>query len=195
MTVIKDGTGTSSLAKVDSDNHLDTKAITEPLSTYRSREYGDYFIISLTATTLNSTNEHMMIYLRNDNKDKNIEIFYHAYGYNGGNTNRNRTMEFRTYRNPGAPIANYVALTVNNVNYTRTNISNVVAYKWNGIGDGMTMPAGTNTASQIVGQGLTQVQTEGIPILGYGQAIGYSLLAEEVGRVSIVVRFYMIEKQ
>jgi len=192
MTVIKDGGGTGKLVKVNDYNQLDVNSVSLAEPIYIAREFGDYYTANFPATTSNSINEHIVLWLRNDNASKKIFIYNYIFGYNGGNTNHNRCMRFKVYRNPGVPTANYTSVTINSVNYTSTSISNVTAYKWNGIGDGMTLTGSPVSASDIiVGIGLTMYTTEGVPILGYGNSIAISLIPEEIGDFNTFVRFYM----
>lgn len=63
MSVIKDGTGTGILAKVDDSNRLQTTSTTQ--SGFRSaQKKGDAFILSTGVITLTTDNESAIIYLK-----------------------------------------------------------------------------------------------------------------------------------
>jgi hypothetical protein len=189
---LKDGTGTSNLAKVR-NGQLNTLSITEELAIYQSHIHSDYFAANTLYQTLNSTNEHLMMYARNDNPNKSMCIVVYLIGWNGGSTNHNRTCRYKWYKNISAPTANNLVLVPVNTNYKSTNLSGVTCNIWDGVGNGMTFTTVPIIVSTILAIGTTQIWLNGIPILGYGQSLGISVIGEEIGDISITLRFYMID--
>jgi hypothetical protein len=91
---------------------------------------------------------------------------------------------------PNEPTANHTAVTPLNLNFTSANAAEITAYKWDGVGDGMTYTGGIITLEHIFRQGFTPNETHGIPIVGLNGTIGFMVTGEEVGDVAIAVRFF-----
>ena len=74
-TIIQDGTGTGRVAKVDTDNRLSTRSVTETNS-YRASINGDHFAIGTGLVNLTDAAEHATYFVKNtDTNDLFIDRF------------------------------------------------------------------------------------------------------------------------
>ncbi len=181
------------MVRVNSENQLMTRSVVELDAIHYNHKYQDYYIAMSGTVTANSTNEHCLLYISNNDENKKIYVDALVYGWNGGSTSHNRSCRYRVYKNPGIPTLNYTTVVPTNMHFASSNIAIVTCYKWNaGATDGMTMSSlGTLANDNILAQGLTNIRYQGIPILGYTNSTSISLTAEEVGTFSIVMRFFM----
>jgi len=193
MTVIKDGKGTGKIAMVNSEGHLMVRSIMETDAIHTNHKLKDYYAVMSGVVTANSTNEHAILFIKNVDPNKNMYIDALVYGFNGGNTNHNRALRVKVYKDSGLPTLNNTLITPGNLNWTTSNISNTICYKWDATAtDGMTMgSAGLLIYDNILAQGLTSLHISGIPILGFNNSITVSYVPEEVGNFSVVTRFFM----
>ena len=186
---IKDGTGTSNLLRINADNRAEVDAVVQTEETVHA-EKGHAFTISTLALTLNSTNPHLLLYIKNTNPNLNLYTWVANFSWNGGSTNYNRTMKWGWLVSPNEPTANHTSITPGNLNFNSANIAEATAYKWDGVGDGMTYTGGGIGAEYNFGQGFSTLETRGIPILGLNHAFGLIITGEEVGDVALALRFY-----
>lgn len=189
MEKIIDGTGKSYLLKINEENRAEVCAVTHTEES-ACAEKGFSFGVSTKVLTLNSTNPHLLLYIKNTNADLNMRIWVTNISWNGGSTNHNRTIKWSMVGIPNEPTANHTAVTPLNLNFTSGNTAEVIAYKWDGVGDGMTYTGGIITLEHIYRQGFTANETHGIPIIGFNGALGFQVTGEEVGDVAIAVRFF-----
>lgn len=72
--MIKDGTGSSYLVRIDENNHMSVKAITTSSQNYYSRKNKDAYQVS---TEINiSTSEQTVLFMHNGSTDKHLVITY-----------------------------------------------------------------------------------------------------------------------
>ena len=189
MEKIVDGTGTGRLLKINEDNKamVDSVIQTEEAA---AAEKGLSFGVSTSVVTLDSTNSHLILYIKNTNPNMNMRIWVTNFSWNGGSINHNRTIKWSLVGIPNEPTANHTAITPLNFNFTSGNTAEATVYKWDGVGDGMTYTGGVITLEHIFKQGFTANETHGVPIIGLNGALGFMVTGEEVGDVSIAVRFF-----
>ncbi len=187
---IRDGTGTGKLWKINADNKAEVTAVVQTEEA-AAAEAGYAFSISTGIVTLNSTNPHLLLYLQNTDADLEMRVWVVNFSWNGGSTNYNRTMRWSLVLNPNVPTANYTLTPPGNLNFTSGNVANAVGYKWDGVGDGMTYTGGIGgIVEHIFGQGVTPIEQHGIPIIGLGTVTGFIITGDEIGDVSIGLRFF-----
>ena len=189
---IKDGTGKGYLVKISEKNKIMSDSV---IQTEESEiaELGYAFVVSTKVLTLNSTNPHLFLYVKNTNSEKTLRSWTCRFGWNGGSTNHNRTLKWGWIIAPSVPTANHTLVTPGNLNFTSNNIAEATIYKWDGVGDGMTYTGGAIASEAIFDQGYNRVRTEGIPILGLNDSFGIILTGEENGDAVVTIRFYYKE--
>lgn len=197
MPQIQDGSGKGYWAKVDQFNRLHTAGTNRTEIEYVSINNGDAYSVTTTNYTFNSTNEHPWLYIKN--QESNLVMFFDSiiYSYNGGDTNHNRTLIKRLYRNPPEPTANYESLNLNNLNFGSVRVADSLAYAWDGgASDGMDIDLSNsrNTLTSTVQAGtLVLSDVEGM-VLPYGTSVLVSFKPEEIGTASISIKiFFKVE--
>lgn len=187
---IKDGKGRGYLAEVNENHHIKTDAVIQREESHIADIFGETYVISTNVVTLNNTNRHVLLYIKNTNSLKKL---YHAtleLGYNGGSTNYNRSMNILILAGFTGPTANYQAGSFNNVNFTSGNVAEATGYIWDGVGDGMTIADDDIINAGVFPVGHRVFKTHGMPIMGLNDYMALAVEAEEVGKVSISVRLF-----
>ena len=113
---IKDGTGTGNLVRVDSENHLQTRAITETDNENAVLD-GRAFNINTEFLTITSNAEHALLYIKN-NEDRDLIIAAWFNGTDFGTNGVTAAGLVRVYYNPtgGTIISDETAVTPVNRN-------------------------------------------------------------------------------
>jgi len=186
---IKDGTGRGFLAKVNELNQVEVSSVGRTEES-EVADGGYSFVASTEVLTLNSLNDHLLFYIKNTNTIKRLKLWTIHFGYNGGSTNHNRTMIVKFVTQPSQPTANYTSVVPDNFNLGSNYLAEADVYKWNGVGDGMTYTDGKISSAYIVNKGSTIFDMCGIPIQVLNSSTGIIIAAEEIGTVSITVRFF-----
>lgn len=133
MSTIKDGTGSSREAGVDTRNRLETSSISDLESTY-AVSIGNKFNINTGDITLTGTTKTTVLYLKNNDTRILVvdSVIYNCGASTGGTVNR----RINVVRNPttGGIITNanpvQVGLTEGaNLNFGNTNVPDILAYK------------------------------------------------------------------
>jgi hypothetical protein len=189
MEKIIDGTGTGRLLKINEFNRAEVCAVTHTEES-ACAELGNSFAISTLVVTLNSTNPHLLLYIKNTNSNMNMRVWVTNISWNGGSINHNRTIKWSMVGRPNEPTANYTAVTPLNLNFSSGNAAQTTVYKWDGVGDGMTYTGGVTTLEHIYRKGFTANETHGIPIVPLNGSLGLVVTGEEVGDVGIAMRFF-----
>lgn len=187
---IKDGKGRGYLAEVNSDHQLMADTVTQREESYIADSFGRTYVITTKAVTLNSTNQHVLLYLKSTSSTRNL---YHAtleIGYNGGSTSYNRSMNMQILAGFTGPTANHELAAINNVNFTSANIAEATSYIWDGVGDGMTVVGGGVVNEGVFPKGHQVFETHGMPIMGLNNYMAIAVEAEEIGIVSVSVRLF-----
>lgn len=188
--IIKDGTGTGKTLKINENNKAMCDSVIQSEESEVAERTGQSFVISTLVKTLNSTDPHFFLYLKNTSVDKNLYIWIANFGWNGGSTNHNRVLKWGWLVNSNEPTANHTAVIPGNLNFTSSEVASAIAYKWDGVGDGMTYTGGGIASEAIFAQGYPRIETRGIPILGVNHSFGILLTGEEVGDAVVTLRFY-----
>ena len=186
---IRDGKGRGFLAEVNDRNKMMNDAVIQTEEADIA-ELGCSFIVSTKILTLNSTNPHLVLYFKNTNNLKTMRIWVSNFGWNGGSTNHNRTLKWSWVIAPNEPSANHTLIVPGNLNFASNNIAEALAYKWDGVGDGMTYSGGIIVSEAIFAQGYSNIESRGIPILGLNDSFGVVLTGEEIGDIVVTTRFY-----
>lgn len=194
--IIYDGSGKGYSAKVDKFNRLHTTSTIVSEIEYVSLTAGDSYSITTPNYTFNSTNEHPWLWIKNN--EPNLTMFFDSiiYSYNGGDTNHNRTLTKRIYRNPPEPTDNYEVLNSNNLNFGSARVANIVAYSWDSTSsDGMEIDLTNtrNTLTSIVQAGTPVLSDVEGMILPFGTSVLISFEPEEIGNASISVKVFFKE--
>lgn len=193
MTQIQDGTGKGYWAKVDSYNRINTYSTTIKEISDVSTRNENAFSVTTDVYTFNSTNEHPWLYIKNTNPNLYLYISSIIYSYNGGDTNHNRVMTKRVYRDVSVPTDRYDECCQANLNIGSGNTALLTAYSWDGsTGDGMEIDTSSanNVSTSIVGQGsLTLGDLEGV-VLPYNASMLFTYEPEEIGTATISTKLY-----
>ena len=188
--IIKDGRGRGYSAEVNDKHQLLTEAVVQREESYIADKFGQTYVITTNSITLNSTNRHVLLYIKNNNTTKNL---YHAtleVGYNGGSTNYNRSLDLQILAGFTGPTVNHTEAVFNNVNFTSGNTAEATGYKWDGVGDGMTISGGVVVNEAVFPAGNMIVETYGMPIMGFDDYLAISVKAEEIGKISVAIRLF-----
>lgn len=188
--IIKDGTGTGRLLMINDDNRAMCDSIIQTEEAEVAEIHELAFVSSSLVHTLNSTNPHLFLYMKNTSADKDMHIWIANFGWNGGSTNHNRTLKWGWLIAPNAPTANHTLVTPGNLNFKASQDAEALVYKWDGVGDGMTYTGGGVVSEAIFAQGYPKVETRGIPILGLNHSFGILFTGEEIGDAVVTIRFY-----
>jgi hypothetical protein len=168
---IQDGTGTGYRAKVDSDNHLHTRSISESGGTDAALS-GNLYNVNTETVELTSANASALVYMKNTDTVPWVvnRVFYNAGPSTGG------TGDFlaEVVANPttGTLISGGSALTPHNLNFGSSQELTGTVLKG---GEGSTITNGTVRVSTI------------IPVAGTRVLIGFDSIILDVGS-SIAVR-------
>jgi len=189
---IQDGSGKGYWAKVDSYNRVHTYSTTIKEISDVSTRNENAFSVTTDLYTFNSTNEHPWLYIKNTNANLMLYISSIIYSYNGGDTNHNRTMTKRVYRDVPSPTDRYNDYCQANLNVGSNNTALLTAYSWNGNGDGMEVDISNANyvSTSVVQQGsLTLGDLEGV-VLPYNSALLFTYEPEEIGKATISTKIY-----
>ena len=168
---IKDGTGTGYRAKVDSDNHLHTRSVSESGGTDAALS-GNLFNINTETIELTSANASALLYMKNTDTVPWVvnRVFYNAGPSTGG------TGDFlaEVVANPttGTLVSGGTALTPHNLNFGSSNELTGTVLKG---AEASTITDGTVRVSTI------------IPVAGARVLISFDSIILDVGS-SIAVR-------
>jgi hypothetical protein len=187
---IKDGKGRGYLAEINEKHQIETEAVTQREESYIADKFGLTYVITTNSVILNSTNRHVLLYIKNTSPTRKL---YHAtleIGYNGGSTNYNRSMDLQILAGFTGPTANYEVASLNNVNFTSGNVAEATGYRWDGVGDGMTINGGGVVNTGVFPVGHRVFETHGMPIMGLNDYMALAVQAEEIGKASISVRLF-----
>jgi hypothetical protein len=195
--VIRDGTGKGFLAKITSDNRMTTDAITEGVSSERSRK-GKLF--SIGTGSLNPTAAFSLgpvLWLRNDSNAEDLYIQKFVFGWDGGTTNFNRTIFSLIAYNTSEPTGANTPITDQIENISLSGSAAAVssgvttAHMWDETGTGMTGSTGgfTQVANRLA-QGNTSVNIDGEIILGASNSIEMQVTPQETGLYNVAIVYY-----
>jgi len=191
---IKDGTGTSSLARVDADHRLWTSAVTKDTLGYVALSTGYSFTWVAQQMTLPGTSEYMILRIKNTDSVRNMFMYRFMYGWNGGSTNHNRASEVAMYLGTPAPTANYVTQTAPSTNFGRTLFAPAEAQVWDSVGNGMTVVSnGQRALHSYFEQGHKDIILGGSLIIPFGYSVGFTVKAPEVGMFSMLISAWFEE--
>lgn len=191
---IRGGNGPGFLVDVNKNNQMSIDAVIKREEAYLSNKFGQTYTISTNVVTLNSANQHLLLYMKNTSSTK---LLYNAtleVGYNGGSSNHDRCMELRILAGFTTPSANHTVAPFGNVNFTSGEVAEADGYIWDGVGDGMTTTGGVLVNGAIVGKGHKVYESYGMPIMGLNDYIGVAVAAEEIGKASITIRLFFKDK-
>ena len=197
-------TGGKNLAGVTSDKRLLSDSVSETISGERSRA-GKLFGAGSGFITTKTTMDHLttaangsVFWLRNNSTDENIHIQKLIYGWNGGSTNYNKTLQSRTYYNTGEPTGNNITNFTDQIeNISLSGSSPVESGKttihvWDGTGNGMTVGSGGFIQmSHQYAPGPTDFPIDGEIILGPGDSIEFRIdSSAEAGLYNCAIIYY-----
>lgn len=189
--MIRDGRGTGMLAGVSVQHRLITQAVTENEQSHVSEHDGLAFTASTRILTLGATDTwHWVLYWKNTDATRNMYLQSVAWSWNGGSTNFNRPLYTRSIITATEPAANRTAVTPANSNRTSSDVALADAYRWDGVGTGMTPAIGITGGEVIFGQGWSPIEFSGSVILGLNDYQGIQVKSPEIGDFSVSLGFY-----
>lgn len=194
MVMILDSTGTSYGAKVDQNHELYTRSrvIGAPAA---KAVNGDLYIVSSNSHAVTTT-EGLICWFYFSDTVNSLAVSSLAVSWNGGDTNKNRTVLTKFMAGTGQPSGNYTTLAARNTNTNSSKALSATGLQWEGTGTGMT---GASTAQEVLlsqyyfAQGITTIPIDGKIILAPGTPIGLYCDGEELGKFTISMYFYLYE--
>lgn len=198
--VIRSGGLRGTKALVDKEGCLRTVSNIESVFTKQSRKYASSYELHPPSFILtNASGYTPVVYMKNISTNKHFHIEHIRLDWNGGNTNFNRTMGFRTYVGMSEPTANAVVgkfgadVGPHNLNLA-SNINPEVDFRyWDGVGTtGMTVSSvGDQINCGISKQGQNFIRYSGALIIPPQVILGVSLKAsDEDGKGVVVISGY-----
>jgi len=199
-TVIRSGGHKATKAIVNEDGELYTESISESVFVKKSRVTACSYELHPNSFVLtNASGYTPVVYLKNTSVDSHFHIEHIRFDWNGGNTNFNRTMGFRTYIGMDEPTANAVTGKFgvgngpHNLNLS-SNINPDLDFRfWDGVGTtGMTVASlGDQINCGILTQGPNFIPYSGALIIPPQIVLGVSLnAADEDGKGAVVITGY-----
>lgn len=178
--------------EVNDEGKMETTAQTEQEIVHWARSTGKAYTIFMPSTTLNSTNEHGILWIQNTDPDNWFHIQRMAVGWNGGDTNHNRHVIGAMYVSAPAyaPSAAYEsAKPSSGINLSKNAPPNMNAYRWDGsAADGMTLLTyGQKAFDAVFDDGFTEIGTDGSIIMGLDSVLVFTCKASEIGVFSFLV--------
>lgn len=191
MSQLYDATGRGYGAKVDKHSRLYVRSLSLPESAQISAEKGEGYNITTDILTFNSTNEHAIMFLKNKRTDAELILSTIIYSWNDGDTNHNRSIFKRVYRNPPDPTGNYITKVCQNLNFSSAKEPIDECYIWDGNNDGMNIDlTGLESLSTDVVKGAVAYRGLEDVRLSYNNAILFTFQPEEIGKCSISLKYY-----
>jgi hypothetical protein len=182
--MIRDGTGSGKHAKVDEDNRLHTRAVTES-EEFHVNEEGDAYNINTGIITLTNDAETPILYVKN-NHDKDLIISAIAVGFGATDGASVNPATVTVIRNPtaGTIVSGASAVAINgNRNYGSPSTLTVDAFKG---ATGSTMTDGSDHI--ILFQGLSgRLFAEINEVIPRGTSIGIKIDPQTTSNTSLRV--------
>ncbi len=199
MTIIEDGGGKNKAAIVTSEQKLQTLADVRSRALVRSIDEFR-FAVGTGFLTLPAGFNGPVLRFQNDDNDKNFHIQRFIVGWDGGNTNFNRSVKFSTIKNATAATANVTVITPGNTNLGSSRAATATAEKWsnNSTTAGMTGQSdiGSVFITNILGQGRTAIDVEGGLVLTSGKSLSLIACPDEAGEFTTsIVGFYETDEE
>ena len=192
---IRDGLGRGSLLAITGRNEAQVRSVTQDESADVSETYGRTFTVPTGNMTLNSTNEHKVLYMKNTDSARNLYAWVVVVSWNGGDTNHNRALFWSWYLATTAiPTARSTVAYPGNFNFTSGAVANIEAYKWDGTGDGMEVATVASGGGEWLAQGRTDIELHGVAILGLNDSAVIAVQGEEIGKFALSARIYFKDK-
>jgi hypothetical protein len=182
--VIKDGAGTGNEAKVDANNRLNTKAVSE--ETLHDNSISDaevYYVTTLGFIDINTVNtETAILYTKNTSTTKRFVI-------NSIRTCGNQVQKVIMYKNPtaGTIIDNATAGQNTNANFSSSNSPSLTTYKG---ADTYTFTNGTHLGNHINNVGHSTEKTGDAVIVGPNDSFGLTFELAASGVVCAAIEGY-----
>lgn len=182
---LEDGTGSGRLAKVNSDNQLETIAVVASEMEFESERHGDAFVLAsgdfIAISTLNT--ETGILHVKNTSSTKNLYI--HSIRSCG-----TQIQKWKLYKNSdaGTLITDEAAGSSSPLNLTSTKTIEANVYKG---ANGKTVSGGTMLEHWVNDVGHSQEEFEGALILGNGDSIELSVELATAGDICCrVIGYY-----
>lgn len=197
--ILTDGTKGRTPARVSGDNRLTTEAITEPISSERSRAGRLWGAGTGSISVSSSMSLGPVLWIKNTGVTYDWYVQKLVYGWNGGTTNHNRTVlsfiKYQTTEPTGANTAINAAIENISKSGSAAAVTNTdfTGHKWDESGTGMT--GGTGGYLQIPNRlaiGNTSIPIDGEIILGPGDSMELQITPEEDGLFNAAIVFYEI---
>lgn len=190
METLLDGKGRGYVAEIDSNNRLQTVAVTIPRIAFVSEGKGDAFRILSGFLTV-TTSLGCVFWLKNTSSTQHFHIEKFNVSWDGGSTSFNKPIIMELRGGVSEPSANRTASGVIGLNSTIPKTPSVSAYSWDEVSTGMTVAStGALTGTGIFSQGTTSVEPQGAIVLGSGGSLGIFAKGAEVGELTVTVEGY-----
>lgn len=192
---IRDGKGRGYLLEISEKHKVQSNAVVQSDDAAVSEEDGLAFSVGTGPMFLDSTNTHMVVYLKNTDVNKNLYLWTITLSWNGGDINHNRALFWTWYLGTSAvPTARAVQIGAGPLNFTAGTIANLVAYKWDGTGEGMEVATVAEGGGSYLTQGRSVIELHGTAILGLNDAAVIAVTGEEVGKFTVAARIFFKDK-
>lgn len=181
--IIKNGVGNGDLAIVYPNHHIGVQSIAEETIGYKSRVDQVAFASGFPMPyTIPTGDEVDVMVLYNGEADRPFAITGLYVSTNGGDTNGNKVIYGRMYKNSSAPTSGILtdtSINFGNLNYGSTRITEMTSYLWN-----TTTPGGLDghadgqlSMLQMFGNGLTHINLAGSIVVSPGQYVRVTVQA------------------
>jgi len=155
---------------------------------------GYAFVVSSNISTLSNTASHLFLWLKNTSATKDLHFKVAAFGWNGGSTNKNKVMNWGWLLGSSEPTANHTETTAGNLNFKSPNPAEALIYALVGVGHGMSYSGGIVATEMLLALGYTDIELDGVPLLGQNDYLGMVITGEEIGDAVVSLLFYYKDK-
>jgi len=195
--MIRDGKGRGNIVGVDNDNRLMTNTVVTTQRSHVSASHAESYSFSTGLMTFGAPNIwHWVTYFRCDSASKNLYVDSVIVSWDGGAINYNRPVYLDSLIPTRGPIGNYEFKIPSQNNRLSTNLAEATVWIWDGTDTGMTvLVPDRRLAGTAHTQGHTIIPLEGNVIIGLNEAVGLKVMSPEVGKFSVGMNFYFVDKE
>ena len=191
MSMIKDGTGEGTFAKVCANNLLHVHAVRERMRLWKAMQGRSYVmasgLLSVTAT------KGLMGWFQYTNTSRLLALCGIDCFWNGGSANHNRTCEVEFTMGDTEPDTNTATLVARNTNTMSSSLLSMTNLVWDEVSTGMTgHTPGISLNQAPIAQGMSTWDMGGALIVGPDATLSIYARGEEAGVFSFTTWAYEI---
>lgn len=173
------------VAKVKSTGELCVRSDSIGRESTRARD-GFRYVAGAGEYNLPSGFDGPVLWVRNDDNDRDFIISTIFSGWNGGDTNHDRVITVTSKANATIPTANNTASALLNTNLGSSRTADATVFIWDGVGTtGMSTTNGTVLSGGGHEKGSVEIDFKAATIIPAGASFSMSLAPEEAGVASV----------